>query len=535
MSATRDPTPPLIKPYAGAGANFLQRRLTWLITLAAAALCLPYGFYYALFTPWLLVPLLVPVVILAAVMIWALPDLAEVPEQTLEALLYAFFIVLFAWPNYLAIDLPGLPWITAARIVGTPMALLLVVSISTAPKFRREMGDILAASPWVWKALLVFVTLQTLSLPFSHKYGDSIARYVLAQFTQTAVFFIAAYVFRKPGRTLRWAAIFWALAMWVSAIAIVEFHLNHVPWSGHVPPLLQVQDEVVQKILAGAVRSATGQYRAASVFSTALGLSEFLALTIPFVLHFAVSSGYRPIVRMLAAASIPIILLVILYTDSRLGLLGLFLSIMLYVLYSGLQRWRRNRQTIFAPVVVLSYPAMFVTFVGLSFTVGRIKAKVWGTGQYAASNQGRIDQWHMGIPKIVSHPLGHGVGMGADALGFTNPSGVLTIDSYWLALALEYGIVGLIAYLAMFATSAYAGARIAFAAKESDRELDWLMPLSITLLVFLALKLVFAQDDSHPALFMMMGIVTALVYRARTESGTSPVQVASSDASHRYD
>ena len=45
---------------------------------------------------------------------------------------------------------------------------------------------------------------------------------------------------------------------------------------------------IAASIFASIVRSATGLYRAKAVFSTPLGLAEFLALLTPFAIHFVI-------------------------------------------------------------------------------------------------------------------------------------------------------------------------------------------------------------------------------------------------------
>src|SRR5262245_58170945 len=141
MTASNEPQEPqpkpLLKPYGGVGDGFFQRHLPLLVGIIAAVACIPYGFYYAIFTPWLLVPLIVPIVILMLITIWALPDTQFFPEKALERMFFAFFAALVLWPNYLAVDLPGLPWITFGRVVNVPMVMLLIITVSTSVPFRE--------------------------------------------------------------------------------------------------------------------------------------------------------------------------------------------------------------------------------------------------------------------------------------------------------------------------------------------------------------------------------------------------------------
>jgi len=506
---------PLLKPYFGAGAPARARNIVLGTAAIATLLCLPYGFYYALLTPWLLVPFIVPVAILLAVVIWVLPGSRTAPVKTMEGMLFVLFAALVAWPNYLALTFPGLPWMTVSRLVGTPMVILLLVSLSTNADFRKKLAEVLNAVPAVWKCLAAFTALQTLSIVFTSQFGVSISKLVVHLTNETAAFLLCAYMFRRSGRAELWAYLLWGFAIFVGLIGIEEFRQQRVLWGGHVPSFLLPPDGLVDKILVGSTRATTGEYRAQSVFTTSLAFSEFMALAIPFPLHFAMSRTYRPWIRLAGGASVPFIVLVILDSGSRLGLLGLFLATILYLLLWALRLQRKSPGNLMAPTIIVAYPALFSAFIAASLVVGRIKAKVWGMGQYDDSNQARIDQWHMGLPKILTHPLGHGVGQGAEALGYFNAAGTLTIDSYYLNVAMEYGIVGFLAFFAIFVVSAYNGAKYSLLGDEEDRDIAFLMPLTAAVVAFLAMKAFFAQEDNNGLAFMMMGITVALVYRLR--------------------
>ena len=124
------------------------------------------------------------------------------------------------------------------------------------------------------------------------------------------------------------------------------------------------------------------------------------------------------------------------------------------------------------------------------------------------------------MPKLFKNPIGHGTGSGAEVLGFRNPAGVLTIDTYFLRIALEYGVVGFVVYYGMFIASTYIGARSSMDVKDRSSETMLLIPASVSLFNFLFIKSVFSNDENHPLAFMLMGMVVALTYRLRKEQGT---------------
>ena len=486
--------------------------MSWSLVPGLALFCFVYGFFYAVFAPYLIVIFMTPQMILAGLVIWALPELRRAPTAALSVLFYAFYITLVLWPNYLAFAFPGMPWITMIRLTGFPLAFVLLICLSVSSNFRATLGETLNAVPILWKLVLAFAGIGLVSIAFSHNMSQSFQKYLLAQIGWTSIFFVSCYLFLKPGRVERVAALMWIMAVVVCLSGLWEHHLGHVPWRDHIPGFLKIGDPTVNAILAGGARSATGQYRVQGMFSSSLTLAEYLALTLPFVLHF-IMSDYKTWVRLAGVATIPLFLNIVVATDSRLGSVGFFLAIVAYPLFWSILRWRRLRNDLIGPTVAMAYPVLFCAAVVAVFSVHKLRAKIIGNGPQDASNQGRKEQYITGIPKILEHPWGYGISMGADALGNYTLSGVLTIDSYYLLVGLEYGVVGFIIYYGMLMLGVRYGAKYAIRAYKYDREYSLLVPITIAVMNFIVIKAVFSQQDNHPLIFMMLGMLVALIAR----------------------
>lgn len=469
-----------------------------------------YGLLFAFLPPAFIPQLIVPVLLLAAVVIWALPNANSAPTRLLYWLFLAFYLSLICWPNYLAIALPGLPWITFLRLFGFPMSVALLICMSVSREFRSELKSVLAPTPMIWKLFCIFIATQVLSVGFSSNPVQSINKLVVAQVYWTTIFFTSAYVFRVPGRVTRWAFLLIVMALFVCAIGFWEWRIGSVPWAGRTPSFLQIDDENVQRILAGGRRAATGLYRVQSTFTTSLSCAEYLAMTTPFVVH-AIVGAKRVYVKLAALACLPIIFYTIFNTNSRLGALGFFLSLLLYLAFWSIRQWNMKRSSIMGPALTLSYPVIFTLFLAATMFVGRLHRMVWGGGETQFSNDARIAQWHAGLPMIFKAPLGHGVGQAAEVLGFANGDGVLTIDSYYLSIGLEYGVIGFLAFYGMFVAGLRYGASSIM--KADERETSYLVPIVISLTVFLIVKSVLSQEANHPLAFMLLGMEVALISR----------------------
>lgn len=477
-----------------------------------------YGALFALLAPDGLAYLVLPLIILMGLAVWALPDSRFAPTRLLERLFFAFLIGLLCWPDYLAIALPGLPWFTVIRLIAVPLLITLLIC-TTSKAFRDEMKEILNSVPAIWKLLLVFVGTQALSIVMSGSKSVSLQKFVLAQFNWTMIFFVSCYVFARPGRAKRWVKLMWIIAIFVGLMGFQEWRHSQVPWAEHIPSFLAVNDESVLRILGGSARSATGVYRVQSKFTTSLGLAEFLSLALPFVLYFAINP-FRTWVRVAALASVPFIFFIIIVTDSRLGVVGFFLSLLFTFFFVGALRWKNERRSLFGPAIVLAYPAIFLAFVAATFFVHRLHSMVWGSGAQQFSDEARQTQYLTGIPLILKNPIGYGMGQGAYTLGFFNPSGAITIDTYYIMVGLEYGIVGFIAFYGMILFGIYKAGEGAIMSEERTKSIY--VPLAISLLNFVVIKSIFAQQENHSLLFMMLGMVVALVYRSKSEGQMSP-------------
>lgn len=473
--------------------------------------CFIYGFFFSVIAPFYFVLLVSPLIFVAFLVIWVLPDTIPAPVRPLEWLFYAMFISLAVWPNYLAIALPGLPWITMIRLTSFPLFLTLLVCLSVSSEFRRQLTGSFRALPAIPILFGIFVVIQLLSIGLSREVGNSIQKFVVAQTTWTASFVIAAYLFLHPGQIRRWAIVLWAMAMFVGVMSILEYRVGHVLWLGHIPSFLKVEDESVQRILAGSMRAGTTRYRTQATFGSPLALAEFIALSLPFVLHFLTARFSRPI-RIAAAISIPVLLYGCFLTDSKLGSVGCLSGIVLYGFAIAFQNWRRNRQSLVAATFTFSYPAGLCLVVAALMFVGRFRRIILGDSSHSASTDARYTQYATGFEKMLQWPFGYGIGMGGDALGFgLNTHGMMTIDTYYLSIALEYGVLGFIIFYGMFAIAIFEGGRRNLFSPSQNEDRSFLLPITVSLMTFIIIKSVFSQQENHPVVFMMLGALIALV------------------------
>ena len=523
--------PFVLKPYSREAPLMWQRVLAWVGAPILVLTCLVYGFFYALTTPYLIPQFAAPVLILAAVTIWALPDLRTAPTRSMEFLFFAFLYLDILWPGYLAIVLPGLPWITPIRLAGFPLTLLLLVCVSVSKDFRAQTAQTIKAIPYLWQLTLAFSVIGFLSIGWSKGPMTSLNKFFDSQVNWTVIFFASCYIFRRKGVVERWAAILWVTSVVLALIGLVEAKEEHVPWLGHIPSFIKADDEYVQHVLNGARRLGSEKYRVQGTRSTSLGMAEFWALTTPFLMYY-MAGAYKVWVKLAAGVSLALTVYCIYLTDARLGMVGFLISVLLFVLTWGILRWRRERGDLLGAAVVLAYPAIFLIFMGATFFVGRLKRMVWGGSHNTYSDHARIDQINMGLPKLAHRPWGYGVGQGGEELGYHNLGGTLTIDTYYLLVALDYGIIGFFVYYATLLLVIGQAALQGLIRPAKERERAFLIPVAISLTAFFVIKSIYSGIENHSIVYMMMGMAAALVYRVKfepDEGEAAPAAVASAE------
>ena len=503
---------PIIRPYVNPRhpARVIARIA---FPIGLALICIVYGFMFGLTAPYLIVPFTVPIVILVLLAIWALPETHNAPTRSMEAFHAAVVVSLLVWPNYLALSLPGLPWITALRLCSFPMAFLFLVSLSSSSTFRGELAGAMRATPGFWVMGGAFIAIQFLTVTFGQSPPDSLQTVLIAQVNWTAMCLISIWIARKPGKSELYAITLALLTLPMVAVAFMEYKIQHPLWLNNVPSFLKIDDELAAKYMRTILRGDL--YRVKSIYASPLSFAESLAIISPICIHIAINK-YSLILRLTCASLIPAYFLCIRMTDARLGILGLLVAFLAYLLLWAVIRLGKNSRSLMAAAVVYAYPAAFGLTVALVVFVHRFRVLLLGNGQAASSDDARQEQLRLGIPKIIDQPWGYGAANAAETLGFS-PHGFLTIDNYYLSIALDYGVLGLITFYGIFIATITAAVRtiLRYPAAFDSREKMLLLPFAVSMTVFVVIRAVLSQEDNHVLAFTMLGILVGLIYRVR--------------------
>jgi hypothetical protein len=462
----------------------------------------------------------IPLTLLSLAALWTMPDMRYPPVKLIRALLTLLLFFYLCWPDYIALVFGDLPWISATRLVGIPLMAALLVCAFGSSGFRRQVADISQGDKLtVWLFIGTFA-YAALSIGFSINPSYSVDRLGVYTYTALVPFFAAMFLFNTAGRMRTFAWVNVVITVYNLIVAFMEAHNQKLPWSDNIPSFLRIDDPMITMRLAGTARAATNEYRVGGRFSNPIGLGEYLSFALPFILHLLFTERSK-LAKLAMLSIIPPMFYIVLKTGSRLGFIGFASAIVLYVFYQAFIIWRRRPTSIFAPAVMLAYPVAMAAFVVLALFWGRLHIKIFGGGAAQFSTQARQEQWAQGIPLIGKAPWGHGIGSAAEVLNYTAiGSDFPTIDSYYLSILLDFGVLGFIAFYAMFVWS---GVRSGLAALQTrDADTSYLAPIAIALANFVIGKSVYSQQENHIFAFLLLGASVALLRRYAAETGKLP-------------
>jgi hypothetical protein len=467
-----------------------------------------YGRLYATLPPEKLLALIAPLAGMALLIIWVLPDTKTAPSKAMARFLLGFFAVSVAWPDYLALQLPGLPWISFRRLFLGPMCLLLLVCLSTSADFRKKMQETLASEPLLWKLLIAFAIAQMLSIANARDIVGAVKNFINYQIAWTGVFFASVYAFRDENLPEKYLKLFLMAACFIAVIGVLELHNSAVLWKYTVPSFLQV--DLTE--MAGALDSPLrfGQFRVKSVYNQPLPFAEIMALSIPALLYFIFTT--KRLWTRIALVGIDLFILYVLtLPQSRLGLIGFFISHALFILVWAGRIWMRNKFSIIGPTITMAYPVILLAVAAAVMSVGSLREKVIGGRETAYSDQTRKMQKKLGRYVILRSPLvGYGPRQGGAALPQTG-GGRASIDNYFLSIALDYGFLGFIPFYWMLLLAMHRAFMISI--RDVTRDNNIALVILTTVTSFLIIKGVLSEDDNHAIPFIMMGMLMAVLWR----------------------
>lgn len=456
----------------------------------------------------------VPIAIMAGLVVWLLPDIDRPANPPYQKLLTAFLIMLVAWPNYLAIALPGLPWITPPRLVLGVLIATLVMDLAQHASSRQRIGEILFHDPLTTRLYGTYLALVVIWIGFAPSPVDTLRYSVFQQILDLLPMIVVLWLLRDINHVRTITLILVIGCIITMLVTIPENLLQQPPWLGYIPSWLAIDADMLQVYLSPQARVGDGRYRVRGTFGVVLFYAQYVGIIMPVLLYYMWKMPAR--LKWVSGLLLILLLQTVWFANARTASLSLIVSIAgMAALILFRQAFFRRQEDPFKSlfIIVMLVASMAVMAVAIANS-HRAQMYTIGGDQHAASNLARDRQWANTWNHLAGHPWGVGAGNSPDYVGIPSSTGMI-VDSLYINLMVDLSPIGLVAFMGCLLRLAWLGG-ITF--MRSRDELDELAgPMTVALLLFVVTSYVVSTTDINYILFIFGGCILALHQRQERE------------------
>ena len=449
-----------------------------------------------------------PIGVMALLGLWLLPDVDKPDIAPFYKLLTAYMFLMVAWPSYVAIAIPGLPWVTPPRIV---LGVLLVVMLSHFPQIaesRRKVVDLLGYDRLAFRLYLLFLFMEVIVIPLAQSPVDVLSYEVMQGVLDTSAMVAAAWIFTDVTRIPKVLRILVYGCIFTMLVTLLENYMQHPPWLGYTPSFMRIDPVLYETYVSPQARVGDGRYRVRATFGIVLYYSQYLGIVLPALLYeMWKMKGWK---RVLAIALVPLILQTVWFVNARTASIGLLIALFGFAFMVLLrQLFFRGRGDALKPGIMVAMVMLAVAgMVGAIASSHRLQMYTIGGQQHAGSNAVRDQQWAGAWRAVRRNPIGVGMGTPLPDVGAVSSKGIAIVDSFFLNLLVGVGPLGFIGFMGAVARIAWLGMMTFLRAKTELEE--WAGALSLALLNFIVAAYVISFADNIYLLFTMAVAILAL-------------------------
>ncbi len=455
----------------------------------------------------------VPIAFFTIVILWLMPDVKRGTEPPFGKLLAIFLALRLLWPAYLALVLPGLPWITPPRMVLMVMILMMLVHLPQSADSRARIMDGLTHDKFAFRSFLLFLIIAFCIIPFSSNPIDTLDFSIQRLVLNLAPMVMAAWLFAQASRigaTVRQMNLVLIMTMLIS---IVENVMQQPPWTDFIPSFLKIDPILLETILSPQARIGDGRYRIRSTFPIVGYYSQYMGLILPMLAYAIIKMRGRNI--LLGILLVPLILQTVWFVNSRTAFVALFITVFGF---GGMMTLRniiypKARDTLKVAITISIILAMLGGLAAAIAGSHRLQMYTFGGVQHTASNDTRDVQWANTWRHLKTNPIGVGLGNSPGFVGTTNNKVPFPIvDSLWINQLVDVGVLGFLAFYACLIRLVWIGVVTFLRAETDEEELAGGFALAIT--IFIATSYVISHYDN---LFIVFIFGSALLSLNRSQ------------------
>lgn len=449
-----------------------------------------------------------PIGIMALLSLWLMTDVDKPDTAPFYKLLTTYMFLMVAWPTYVAIAIPGLPWVTPPRLV---LGVLLVVMLTHFPQIaeaRRKVADLLGYDQIAFRLYGLFLLMELLVLPLSPAPVDSLSYEIMQGILDISAMIAAAWCFSDMRRVPQLMRVLVLGCIFTMLVTLLENYLQRPPWFGYIPNFMKVDPTLLETYLSPQARVGDNRYRIRATFGIVLYYSQYLGLLFPALLYeMWKAKGWK---RVLSLLLIPLILQTVWFINARTATIALLVSLFgfggLVMVRQLFFRPRGDslRSGIMVSLVLLALAAL----AGAIASSHRLQMYTFGGQQHAGSNAVRDQQWEGAWRAVRKNPIGVGMGIPLPDVGKVSTSGIAIVDSYYINLLVGVGPLGFIGFIGCLARVAYLGL-MAFLRARDDLE-EWGGVLAIGLVNYIIADYVISYADNNYLAFTLAVAILAV-------------------------
>lgn len=399
----------------------------------------------------------VPVGVIAGLALWLMPDVTNPRDPPFHKLFLAYLFLVSAWPNYIALALPGLPWITPARLVLIGLLVTATLQLAQNAKLRRYVLDTMTHDKWVARAWLGYYTVCLLVALVGLTPVMSLGIVANSLILNGVCMVVAAWLFRRE-------SAFWSISLtitlaliFVLLVALVENWMQMPPWINHIPSFMRVDEDYLELYLSTQARIGDGRYRVRSTFPVVLYFGFYLNLVMPLLLFYM--ARMRGPKLLLAVALVPLIAHAVWFANARTAILSVAFSLAGFMALLMGRQILSGRKTdgLKGGLVLAGLTAALLVGAALVASSHRAQVFMFGGAQHADSDAGRDLQWDNTWRYLRGNFIGAGAGNSGNLVGVPQANGILAVDSGWINILVDNGPISFVLYLTFWSRLVYLG------------------------------------------------------------------------------
>ena len=419
-----------------------------------------------------------------------------VPISLITPMLVIAVAMMPLWPAYLNMKFGPLPIITPPRLVFYALSACWLYDMVVSHLRRGQFILAFKRNRLLMGLVFFFFVLNAISVPIAEG-----TRYAGQEFIRQTIIWLlpfcafATYVRSIKTLTLLLVALTFSATI-AALIALIEGGTG-VLLVSKLAPFIDASADWLR--IATEAKSRDGALRAQATHTHPLSLGEFLGMFAPLALAFAVSS--RGAARWLWVIALLIILGGIFSTNARAAIVASVIGMGAVTVVLGHRIMRDKRMMRFRPLIGLA--VLYTVAASPVVAIGAHHLITGEAGTSAArSSQARLDQIEMAWPKIVKRPVGgYGTGRAASLIGYWGRT--LSVDNYYLSLAVEIGLPGPFTFIGILVIAAWMAVKMA--ATVSRRTGVVLLGFACALIAFLTSRSILSQTGNLSYVFPLIG------------------------------